>query len=342
MLEHIGVLHPLVSMPTHRDLLMFDRLAVVKLEDALRDLPPEKTRTLAYLAELGIAFQPTLQPTQTDKEHDDVVASAGPALITNALIAETLRAVIATPHAVESLVSRAAIRRQLAGMPPPPPYTDVEQCVHRALRTVRSLLAENKTADELRLHVTGAYQSGNVHILRMVAQNLRLANRMPVAPLLPRYFEAFASSGREGTVLNVVFDQLPQPSDSADVDDVLRFRSDEEARRSFRRLHGWMVDAARGTKTANELAAELQLLVDKYTEYMRLHKMKSETGALEAFFTTAADIVGNVAKLDLGSAVRTLFTMRQKKIALLEAEMSAPGREVAYIVAAKQKFGGGA
>jgi hypothetical protein len=36
-----------------------------------------------------------------------------------------------------------------------------------------------------------------------------------------------------------------------------------------------------------------------------------------------------------------MFEFRRRRITLLEAERNAPGREVAYIVAAKHAFGSG-
>ncbi|HYO74858.1 MAG TPA: hypothetical protein VE010_00230 [Thermoanaerobaculia bacterium] len=161
------------------------------------------------------------------------------------------------------------------------------------------------------------------------------ANGVQVTPLLPANFQALGRlTGRQSDVINLVVHQLPQPTEDSSLEHILRFRQDEDARRSLRRLRAWIAKAIHDAAPISDLQTELQLFIDRYAEYMRIHRLKSEVGTLETFFTTTADVVGNIAKLNLGAAVKALFEVRARRIALMEAELQAPGREAAFIVEA--------
>jgi hypothetical protein len=67
--------------------------------------------------------------------------------------------------------------------------------------------------------------------------------------------------------------------------------------------------------------------------------MKVTTGALETIVTAAGEALENIAKLKFGALTKSVFSVRHRKIQLLEAERQAPGRELAYIVKARERFG---
>ena len=72
---------------------------------------------------------------------------------------------------------------------------------------------------------------------------------------------------------------------------------------------------------------------------MRLHEMKVNRSALELTVTTAAELGEDLVKLRWGNLSKRLFSLPHRKIDLLEAEMNAPGREIAYVVQARKVFG---
>jgi hypothetical protein len=71
---------------------------------------------------------------------------------------------------------------------------------------------------------------------------------------------------------------------------------------------------------------------------MHLHQMKTKTGVLEIVVTTGAEIAEDLVKFRWGKLAKAPFTITHKKIDLLQAEMKAPGREIAYVVKAKKTF----
>jgi hypothetical protein len=71
---------------------------------------------------------------------------------------------------------------------------------------------------------------------------------------------------------------------------------------------------------------------------MRLHKMKTNVGVLETVVVSTAEILEDLIKFNWGKLAKTLFSFKQREIALLEGELKAPGNEVAYIVKASDTF----
>ncbi len=87
-----------------------------------------------------------------------------------------------------------------------------------------------------------------------------------------------------------------------------------------------------------DLEVELESLVEDYKEYMRVQKMKWHATSFETVVTMTAQMLEGLAKLKLKDVVDSLFTLRKSKVGLLEAELKAPGREIAYLVTAGERF----
>jgi hypothetical protein len=67
--------------------------------------------------------------------------------------------------------------------------------------------------------------------------------------------------------------------------------------------------------------------------------MKYEPSTTEIILRTGADIIESLIKLRPSKAANALYSFRKRKLDLLEAELKAPGREVAFIHKARHEFG---
>lgn len=94
---------------------------------------------------------------------------------------------------------------------------------------------------------------------------------------------------------------------------------------------------AQTSRSVNEIEDELEGLLDDYAAHMRLHRMKYRRGTLRAIVTAIAEVAENLPRLRFKRAVEPLFDVFDRKIALTEAELNAPGREVAYLVHARER-----
>ncbi len=95
---------------------------------------------------------------------------------------------------------------------------------------------------------------------------------------------------------------------------------------------------ASGKLTPIEVSDKLEDLISRYERTLKLEKMKRDTGVVETLVTTSAEIAECLVKFKWSKVAKKLFEVRYKQIDLMKAEMSAPGREVAYIVKAREHF----
>lgn len=140
-------------------------------------------------------------------------------------------------------------------------------------------------------------------------------------------------------VIKVVVGALPLPVQSTTWEQIVEFKKDDDAQRALRRLWRWMNQVTRRATSQHEISDELHELLDGYEEHMRLHRLKTTRGKLEAVVTAAADIIDDIARLHFGRAARALFALTHQRVELLEAEQKAPGRSVAFIAKAQAALG---
>jgi hypothetical protein len=138
--------------------------------------------------------------------------------------------------------------------------------------------------------------------------------------------------------LEIVLEALPVPDENVEWERVLEFRRDPDTRHSLLALRNWIRNVTGEGKKPSELREELEFLIAEYAQFMRLHKMKTQLATLKAVVSIPADILEHVLRLRFGSVVQTLFKVREVQIAGWEAEASAPGREVSYIVKTRETF----
>ncbi|MEO0536155.1 MAG: hypothetical protein AAF215_20060 [Cyanobacteria bacterium P01_A01_bin.123] len=139
-------------------------------------------------------------------------------------------------------------------------------------------------------------------------------------------------------VVHLVLKQIPMPSLEMPLDEFIDFRRSAEHRNSFYSLKRWMRKIGKSNITLIELEEELEYLISEYESFMRLQKLKIETGAFQTILTTGGDIVENIIKLNFSKAAKGAFDLKRRKIALMEVEKEAPGREVSYIVNSQEKL----
>jgi len=138
--------------------------------------------------------------------------------------------------------------------------------------------------------------------------------------------------------LSIILKQIPVPEDDVSIQDVLDFSTAEQAVRHRSALNDWLNGKVREGATASELADELAYLINEYTEFMKISKMRFRTTVSEAIIKMPFEISGGLATLRLTKVVEALFSFRRIYLDLREAELKAPGREVAYIVDAQDRF----
>ncbi len=144
-------------------------------------------------------------------------------------------------------------------------------------------------------------------------------------------------SGKE-SVLRIVMPLVPEPDDTTSLENILDFRSDEEAKSAFRKMRRWMSNLSKGSFEVIEVQTEIADLLAEYQRYMSIHHIDTRSGLLESIVVTSAEIAERIVKLEWSTLAKGLFRIHSDKIALMRAEMEAPGREVAYLSMMKRRF----
>ena len=173
-----------------------------------------------------------------------------------------------------------------------------------------------------------------------MAVKLRMSGRYDAFPIL-RFegnYPLVKKTTSRDDVVEVVVNKLPIPDDSVSWEQILDYHSDPDSRGKLTALRMWMSEVARSELTPREVEEKLEWLMHDYERHLKLHKMKYSTGTLETIVTVGAEFLENMVKFEWGKAAKALFAIKHRRIELLEAEMSAPGSEVAYLVEAKKKF----
>lgn len=161
--------------------------------------------------------------------------------------------------------------------------------------------------------------------------------------MLPIIYDSIPSinnsqSLNENNVMEIILSKIPLPDESTSLEEVIDFKSDEETINRLRQLRLWINKMASNNLNSSHLNEHLETLLYDYEKYMRLQKAKFNVGTIEFIVTTTAEVIENAVKLKLGSLAKSLFKLKYNKIALTEKEMKAPGRDIAFISTAKEKF----
>ena len=67
--------------------------------------------------------------------------------------------------------------------------------------------------------------------------------------------------------------------------------------------------------------------------------MKTSYGTLEALLMIPAEMIEGMVQLKPTQTVKALFLFKKQRLQILEAEMNAFGRDLAYLVKVKEEFG---
>lgn len=174
-------------------------------------------------------------------------------------------------------------------------------------------------------------------ITRKISVQLRVLNGIDACPLFSQIVPPIPLQTPEKTVdvVHLTINSLPVPDETVSWEQIMEFRSDPDSQTKFLELRNWMGEVARAELTPNDVELKLEVLIKRYNEHMNLHRMKTSTGKIQTVVVAAA----NLLRGNFPDALSALFSSKRQRLGVLEAELTAPGREVAFIVAARETFG---
>lgn len=147
-----------------------------------------------------------------------------------------------------------------------------------------------------------------------------------------------SSSVPMDTVLNITLKNLPMPDEHTPWEQIMEYRSDPDSTGKFLALRNWMRDTSKLNLSPREIEDKLEYLISEHERHMRIHRMKMQRSALETLVVTPAELLENLVKIKWSEAAKKMFSLKENHISLMEAELSSPGREIAYILKARDTF----
>lgn len=143
---------------------------------------------------------------------------------------------------------------------------------------------------------------------------------------------------KKGDVIQIILNSLPLPGNETSWQDLITYKNETGVRHHLLALRNWSNETARLELPPYELADKLEWLTEQYKTHVRLHKMKFEMGTAELILTTTASAIEELLHFRFGSFAKMLFGLKRARVDLLEAEIQAPGSEVAYVLKTGQEF----
>lgn len=174
------------------------------------------------------------------------------------------------------------------------------------------------------------------YLTRMYSTHLRNIG-FDAYPILTKEIAPIDESPKHH-VMQIVLTGLPVPDEQASWEQILEFRSDPDSKNKFLDLRHWMSEMARAALTPAELEEKLEYLMSQYQRHMQLHKMKTKAGVLETTVVSTGEIVENLVKIKWGKLAKMFFSVKQRRLALLEGELTSPGSEIAYVIKTRETF----
>ncbi len=187
---------------------------------------------------------------------------------------------------------------------------------------------------------------GHDYYTRGISIELRELKGLDACPLLALEIPATERTpAGANDILDITFNALPIPDENTSWEQIIDFRSDPESKRKFVALKNWTNEVARMKLEPHEVKDKLEVLLNDYREHIKGHKIKTRWDTLRTIVVAEVGFfssgwlpgLGSVPGV-LGMIATPLYSIKQRQLALVEAERNVPGRQVAYIIKAREEF----
>jgi len=208
-----------------------------------------------------------------------------------------------------------------------------DQSMEAAVALIRrSLRPDSQTSDDLKARAEDA-------LARAFAIPLRTVAKMNAVPVTFDWDPIPDEPSTRAVVLQIVIKRMPLPNEGCSLEDIIDFRERAKSEGLFQSLRVWINKLASAQKPAVEVSDELEDLISRYERAMRLAKKVKNTGLVRTLVATTAEIAAQLVTFQWSKLATSVCEVSSKEIEFMRDEMNAPGREVAYIVRARERFG---
>lgn len=190
-----------------------------------------------------------------------------------------------------------------------------------------------KKMEEIINEYTNSVDDSENDVTRVSSILLNKLTNDQLVPLLQNDFSIGASQNSK--VLEVILSKIPIPDANVSWQQIIDYRADPDSIKKFNALRVWIQDISWTDYSKNEISDRIDYLLNDYERHLNFHKLKHTHSTLRVWVTTVAEIAESLVRLKFSKIAETVFTLSEKNLELYEAELQAPGREIAYISKAR-------
>jgi hypothetical protein len=176
-------------------------------------------------------------------------------------------------------------------------------------------------------------------ILRLMSIFMEAARGITAVTTFP-YFEYAAElpNSSKSDVAQVVISKLPMPDNETPWEQIIDYRDDEDNQKNLLNLRRWITKISTENLSSVEIEEELEWLLNKFKDHMKIHNLKANTETLELVVKILPETIENLIKLRFSKLPEPFFALKKRQINLMEAELNAPGREMSYVIKIREAF----
>lgn len=204
-------------------------------------------------------------------------------------------------------------------------YEERERFYHKLLKANKKGLLKGEPEEYLRLN----FEFEKIKE-KLFAEYYSIKTGDAYSPILENSYSTGVLN--QSSVVELIIAKFPVVELSEDWDKLAEFRSDDSTRIKYLRFREFTKKLASKNLTAIEVEEEIEYLVEEYKNHMSLANLKYNEGVIKGIFLTSLKFTENLIKLKLSSAFESLYSIKEKKVELLEARNSAPGKEISLLV----------
>lgn len=139
----------------------------------------------------------------------------------------------------------------------------------------------------------------------------------------------------------LVLHNIPVPDAIVPWEDIFQFKAEAEQQKHLAALRLFISDFSKEKLTYAGAYEKIEVMLHDYEAWLKAARMKYHNCILKAVFVGALDAM----KFAMGGStsskrlLKRFLDIRKQKATLLGSERKAPGRQLAYVLSAKQRFG---
>lgn len=172
--------------------------------------------------------------------------------------------------------------------------------------------------------------------LRLSKAFLEIKNNKTIIPLVNDF--TFIKEEKKTSIVRLVINEIPTPDETFTFNDVLDFRNDNDNRRRYLGLLTWINKISKENLNIEEISEEYFYLMSEFENEFRTKKIHKELNTLEIFLKIPFEIAENLVKINWSKIPGLFIELKRNSLTTYESEFNLPGKELAYIFKAKEKF----